>query len=70
MKEIKELIDLLEMNTCVMSQIPSVYKRTRESLRLATTINNKIKDVETLIDTPKYANDVVTVHQIQVILEA
>jgi hypothetical protein len=70
MKEIKELIDLLEMNTCVMSQIPSVYKRTREALRLATTINNKIKAVETLIDTPKYVNDIVTVHQIQVILEA
>jgi hypothetical protein len=70
MKEIKELIDLLEMNTCVISQIPSVYKRTQEALRLATTINNKIKAVETLIDTPKYANDVVTVHQIQVILEA
>lgn len=61
MKEIKELIDLLETNTCVISQ---------EALRLATTINNKIKAVETLIDTPKYANDIVAVHQIQVILDS
>lgn len=70
MKEIKQIIELLEMNTQVISQIPSVYQRTQEALRTAKVVNNKLDAIHALIETQKYANDVITVHQIQIILEA
>ena len=70
MKEIKRIIELLEMNMQAMSQIPSVYQRTEEALKTAKVVNHKLDAIHALIETKKYANDVITVHQIQIILEA
>lgn len=49
MDEIKQIIDLLEMNMKVMSQVSSVYKRTQEALKLARVVDQKIDGIERLL---------------------
>jgi hypothetical protein len=39
-EKIKQLIELLELNSQVMSQVPSVLQRTQEALKLAIEIQN------------------------------
>ncbi len=46
MDEIKQIIELLELNLSIMSQVPSVYKRTQEALRLAKTADAKLDDID------------------------
>lgn len=70
MKEIKQIIEILEMNTQIMSQVPSVFKRTQEALSIAKLADRKLDAIQALVDAPKYANDMIAVHQIQIILEA
>lgn len=70
MKETEELIDLLKLNLQIVSQVPSVLCRTNDALKIAIKVNNKIKVIEQLIESQKYANDVLTVNHIKIILEA
>jgi hypothetical protein len=70
MKEIKQIIELLEMNMQIMSQIPSVMNRTQEAISIAKIADRKLNAIQSLIDTPKYATNIVAARQIQTILEA
>lgn len=69
MKEIKEIIGLLELNMQIMSQIPSVLKRTEAALFLAQQAQKKIDTLQKVINDQKYENDVLTVHQIKKALD-
>jgi hypothetical protein len=68
MKELKQVMELLELNTHVISQLPSVYKRTQDALSAAKKANDKIIRLHKYLDSFEYANDVLTVQSIEKIL--
>lgn len=67
MQGLNHLIELLEMNLSVMSQVPSVYRRTEEALITANGIKEKVNSLEALLDAQQYENDTLTVHQIKTV---
>jgi len=50
MQEIKQIIEILELNTQIISQIPSVYQRTQEALRTAQQARTKAEELEVALD--------------------